>query len=81
VYKLKQEVYEALKEFEKRFKENFPDYSFQLIDLFEGHDVGIQINVPDKNIKREKMRKLSYIAADIEEKYDVYIGLLTRVAA
>jgi len=81
VYKLRQEVYEALKEFENRFKENFPDYSFQLIDTFEGNDVGIQITVPDKNIKREKMRKLSYIAADIEEKYDVYIGFLTRVAA
>lgn len=78
---MKQEVYEALKEFENRFKENFPDYSFQLIDPFEGHDVGIQINVPNKNVRWEKMRKLSNIAADIEEKYDVYIGLLTRVAA
>jgi len=78
---LKQEVYEALKEFENRFKENFPDYSFQLIDPFEGHDVGIQINVPNKNVRWEKMRKLSDIAADIEEKYDVYIGFLTRVAA
>ncbi|MBM3241784.1 hypothetical protein FJZ31_36395 [Candidatus Poribacteria bacterium] len=78
---MKQEVYEALKEFENRFKENFPDYSFQLIDPFEGHDVGIQINVPNKNVRWEKMRKLSDIAADIEEKYDVYIGFLTRVAA
>lgn len=81
MYKLRQEVYEALKEFENRFKENFPDYSFQLIDPFEGHDVGIQIIVPNKNVRWEKMRKLSDIAADIEEKYDVYIGLLTRVAA
>ncbi len=81
MYKLTQEIYEALKEFEKRFRENFPAYSFQLIDPFEGHDVGLQITIPDEKIEWEERRKLSDIAADIEEKYDVYIGFLTRVAA
>ena len=78
---MKQEVYEALKEFENRFKKNFPDYNFQLVDPFEGHDVGIEITVPNERIEWKERRKLSDIAADIEEKYDVYIGFLTRVAA
>ena len=77
---MKTKLYEALKEFENRLRKTFKNSSFQLIEPFEGNDVGVFVTLPSQ-ITNEERKKLSDIAASIEEEYDVYLGILTRKAA
>jgi hypothetical protein len=78
---MKAAVYPALKEFEQSLQEALPGATFRLIDPFEGHDVAIEITLPGTIVTWEERMKLAEIAADLEEKYDVYIGVLTQPAA
>ena len=78
---MKATVYQALKEFELRLQETLPGATFRLIDPFEGHDVAVEISLPGTVVTWEERMKLAEVAADLEEKYDVYTGILTRPEA
>jgi hypothetical protein len=78
---MKETVYHALKEFEQRLQEKLPGATFRFIDSFEGHDVAVEVSFPGSIVTWEERMKLAEIAADLEEKYDVYIGILTHPEA
>jgi hypothetical protein len=78
---MKPGVYQALKEFEERLLAAFPEATFELIDPFGGNDVAVEIFLHVEAYTYEERVKLSEIGADIEEKYDVYIGTLTHAQA
>ena len=78
---MKETVYQALKEFEQRLQETLPGATFHLIDPFEGHDVAVEVSLPGSIVTWEERMKLAEVAADLEEKYDVYIGILTHPEA
>ena len=78
---MKETVYQALKEFEQRLQETLPGATFRLIDPFEGHDAAVEVSLPGSIVTWEERMKLAEVAADLEEKYDVYIGILTHPEA
>lgn len=78
---MKETVYQALKEFEQRLQAALPGATFRLIDPFEGHDVAVEVSLPGSIVTWEERMKLAEVAADLEEKYDVYIGILTHPEA
>jgi hypothetical protein len=78
---MKETVYQALKEFEQRLQETLPGATFRFIDPFEGHDVAVEVSLPGASVTWEERMKLAEVAADLEEKYDVYIGILTHPEA
>jgi hypothetical protein len=78
---MKETVYQALKEFEQRLQETLPGATFRLIDPFEGHDVAVEVSLPGSIVTWEERMTLAEVAADLEEKYDVYIGILTHPEA
>ncbi|MGH7963956.1 MAG: hypothetical protein ACRERD_19395 [Candidatus Binatia bacterium] len=78
---MKEAVYQALKEFEQRLHETLPAATFRFIDSFEGHDVAVEVFLPGTIVTREARMKLAEVAADMEEKYEVYIGILTHPEA
>jgi len=78
---MKETVYQALKEFEQRLQETLPEATFRFIDPFEGHDVAVEVSLPGSIVTWEERMKLAEVAADLEERYDVYIGILTHPEA
>lgn len=78
---MKETVYQALKEFEQQLQAALPGATFRLIDPFEGHDVAVEVSLPGSIVTWEERMKLAEVAADLEEKYDVYIGILTHPEA
>jgi hypothetical protein len=78
---MKEAVYQALKEFEQRLQETLPKATFRFIEPFEGHDVAVEVSLPGSIVTWEERMKLAEVAADLEEKYDVYIGILTHPEA
>ena len=78
---MKETAYQTLKEFEQRLKETLPGATFHFIDTFEGHDVAVEVSLPGAIVTWEERMKLAEVAANLEEKYDVYIGILTHSEA
>lgn len=75
---MKPKVYKALKEFEARLLQVSSGATFQLIDPFEGNDASVEVILPVEEVTLEERMKLSDIAAEIEEKYDVYLGIMIK---
>jgi len=78
---MKEVISQAFKEFEQRLQEAIPGATFRLIDPFEGHDVAVEVSLPGLVVTVEERMKLAEVAADLEEKYDVYVGILTHPQA
>ena len=78
---MKAEVYQALKEFEQRFQESFPEATFQLTDPYDDDDAAIDVFLHTKAVTYEDRMKLAEIGTDIEEKYDVCIATLMHAQA
>jgi len=75
---MKSRIYEALKEFEARLSQRLPGSTFRLIEPFEGNDIGVEIVLPVERVSFEERKKLSDIAAEIEEEYDIYFGMVIK---
>jgi hypothetical protein len=54
--------------------------TFKVIDPFGGHDVAVEVTLPVSAITWHDWMQLAEITAALEEEYDVYIGLLTKIA-
>jgi N-acetylglucosamine kinase-like BadF-type ATPase len=78
---MKPKLYEALKTFEERIQTTFPGASFHLTDPFGGYDIGVELTLPVTHMTREDRRKISELAAEIEEEFDVYIGTVVKALA
>ena len=78
---VKPKLYEALKTFEERIETTFPGASFSLTDPFGGNDIGVELTLPVTRITREDRMKISELAAEIEEEFDVYVGTVVKALA
>jgi hypothetical protein len=78
---MKPATYEALKTFDMRLHTTFPKATFRLIDPFEGYDMVVEVTLPVGQLTWHDRMQLAEITTALEEKYDVYLGILTKTAA
>lgn len=75
---MKPKLYEAIKAFEEHIQTYFPGTCMTLIDPFGGNDIGVELTLPVARITREERIKVSELAAEIEEEFDVYVGTVLK---